>query len=149
MISEKLFEDMKAAMKSGDKPRLAAIRMLMAELKNARIAAGHELDEVEEQKVASAYAKKRKETVETYREAGRSDLAEKEQFEYDLVMAYLPPRMGEEELRSLIVAAINETGAEGMKDFGRVMKSVMASVGSQADGSEVSAMVKKLMTGKE
>jgi len=149
MISKKLSEDMKAAMKAGDKPRLSVIRMLMAELKNARIAAGHELDEAEEQKVANAYAKKRKETVETYKEVGRADLAEKEQFEYDLVMTYLPPRMGEDELKTLIAATIEETGAEGMKDFGGVMKAVMAVVGSQADGSVVSALVKKSMTEKK
>lgn len=149
MISKKLMEDMKAAMKSGDKPRLSVIRMLMAELKNARIAAGHDLEDGEEQKVVNAYAKKRKETVATYKEAGRTDLADKEQFEYDLAISYLPPRMDEAELEALIVAKIEETGAEGMQDFGRVMKAVMEDVGSKADGSEVSALVKKTMTGKK
>jgi uncharacterized protein YqeY len=149
MISKKLAEDMKAAMKSGDKPRLSLIRMLMAELKNARIAAGEDLEEGEEQKVVSAYAKKRKETVAIYKEAGRTDLADKEQFEYELAISYLPPRMDVQELETLIAAKIEETGADGMKDFGRVMKAVMDIVGSKADGSEVSALVKKTMTGKQ
>ncbi|MEJ2720259.1 MAG: GatB/YqeY domain-containing protein, partial [bacterium] len=136
-------------MKTGDKPRLSVIRMLMAELKNARIAAGHELSEQEEEKVVNAYAKKRKETVETYKEAGRADLADKEQFEHDVTMSYLPPRMDEEELRTLITAKIEETGAESMKDFGRVMKAVMEVVGSKADGSEVSALAKQIMSRKD
>lgn len=148
MISEKLREDMKTAMKTGEKARLSVIRMLMAELKNARIAAGHELSEQEEEKVVNAYAKKRKETVETYTEAGRADLAEKEQFEHDFTMSYLPPRMDEDELETLITAKIEETGAESMKDFGRVMKAVMEVVGSKADGSEVSALAKQIMSRK-
>jgi uncharacterized protein YqeY len=149
MISKKLVEDMKAAMKSGDKPRLSVIRMLMAEIKNARIAAGQDLEEGEEQKVVSAYAKKRKETGAIYKEAGRTDLADREQFEYELAISYLPPRMDAAEIEALILAKIEETGAEGMKDFGRVMKAVMEIVGSSADGSEVSALVKKTMAEKK
>jgi uncharacterized protein YqeY len=118
----------------------------LSELKNAQIAAGHELSEQEEQKVVSSYAKKRKETVDTYKEAGRSDLADKEAAEYELTVSYLPPQLGEDELIDLINAKIGETGAEGMKDFGRVMKAVMAEVGGKADGSYVSALVKNLMS---
>ncbi|UCG53093.1 MAG: GatB/YqeY domain-containing protein, partial [Candidatus Latescibacterota bacterium] len=81
-----------------------------------------------------------------YKEAGRSDLAEKEEYEYDLTISYLPPQMDEDELVSLIGAKIEETGAQGMKDFGRVMKAVMEVVGGRADGSAVSALVKNLMS---
>ncbi|UCG50832.1 MAG: GatB/YqeY domain-containing protein [Candidatus Latescibacterota bacterium] len=107
MISENLVQDMKVAMKSGDKVKLGVIRMLLSELKNAQIAAGHELSEQEEQKVISSYAKKRKETVETYKEAGRSDLAEKEEYEYDLTISYLPPQMDEDELVNIIADSMN------------------------------------------
>ena len=145
MISTRLTEDMKLAMKARDKSRLSVIRMLLAELKNTLIAARHELSEEEEEKVVSSYAKKRKEMMDTYKGMERSDLVEKEKFEYDLTMSYLPAQMDRVELRKVVAAKIEETGAEGMKDFGRVMKAVMASVGSRAEGSIVSATVKEIM----
>jgi uncharacterized protein len=146
MIAKKLAEDMKIALKSGDKARLSVIRMLLSELKNAEIAAAHELTDEEEEKVVAAYAKKRLETMETYKQAGRADLLEKEKGEYDVTVSYLPPRIEEGELQKIVLQKIEETGAQGMKDFGRVMKAVMASVGSRADGSAVSAMVKRVMS---
>lgn len=149
MISTRLNEDMKLAMKSRAKDRLSVIRMLLAELKNARIALGHELSEEEEEKVIASYAKQRKETMDTYKDSDRDDLAAKEEFEYELTMSYLPPRMEQKELEDLVVAKIEETGAGGMKDFGRVMKAVMASVGSRADGSIVSATVKRIMNDRK
>ena len=97
MISKKLTEDMKAAMKSRDKVKLSVIRMLLADLKNASIAAGEDLTEEQEEKVVAAYAKKRKESMETYEKAGRPDIVEKEQVEYDITVSYLPPQMEEEE----------------------------------------------------
>ncbi len=137
---------MKAAMKSGEKERLSVIRMLLSELKNAEIAAAHKLSAEEEEKVVASYAKKRQEAVEAFKQAGRPDLFEKEQREHAVTVSYLPPRMTEEELVGLVAEKIQETGAQGMKDFGRVMKSVMAAVGSRADGSVVSATVKKVMS---
>ena len=148
MISKTLTEDMKSAMKSGDKVRLGVIRMLIAEIKNARIAAGEDLSEEQEEKIIAAYAKKRKETMETYKEAGRPDLVEKEKIEFDITMSYLPAQLDDDELKKIVRAKVAEAGAESMKDFGRVMKAVMAEVGSRADGSAVSAMVKTVMNEK-
>jgi uncharacterized protein YqeY len=148
MISKKLTEDMKAAMKSGDRERLGVIRMLLSELKNAEIAAQHGLSQEEEEKVVASYAKKRQESMDTYQQAGRTDLFEKERREYATTMSYLPPRLGDEELAKIVGEKIGETGAQGMKDFGKVMKAVMAVVGSRADGSAVSAAVKKIMSEK-
>ncbi len=147
MISEKLIEDMKLAMKSGDKTRLSVIRMLRAELKNAQIAAGETLSDELEEKVVAAYAKKRKESMAQYLEGGRKDLADKEKAEYGITLSYLPPRMEEEELTALIKAQIEETGASGTRDFGTVMKAVMQAGGSRVDGSVVSGLVKKLLGG--
>jgi hypothetical protein len=148
MISKKLAEDMKTAMKSGDRERLGVIRMLLSELKNAEIAAQHELSLEEEEKVVASYAKKRQESIDTYKQAGRPDLYEKEQREYATTVSYLPPRLGDDDLAKIIVEKIGETGALGAKDFGKVMKAVMASVGSRADGSAVSAAVKKILSEK-
>lgn len=148
MITKKLSEDMKIAMKSGDKEGLGVIRMLLAELKNAALASPEKLTSDEEERVLAGYAKKRLEAVEAYKQAGRTDLWEKEQREYEITTSYLPPRLSEEELVKIIAGKIEETGAEGAKDFGRVMKAVMASVGSRADGAVVSAAVKKVLVNK-
>jgi hypothetical protein len=146
MIAKKLTDDMKIAMKSGDKAKLGVIRMLLSELKNAEIAAARGLTNEEEEKVVAGYAKKRLETMDTYKQAGRADLFEREKNEHEITVSYLPPRIEDDELQKLIAQKIEETGAQGMKDFGRVMKAVMASVASRADGSVVSAMVKKVMS---
>jgi len=145
MITKQLMEDMKTAMKSGEKERLGVIRMLLSELKNARLASSAELEEGDEQKVLAAYAKKRLEAMEAYKQAGRMDLFEKERREHQITASYLPPPLGEEELSRLAREKIQETGAAGMKDFGRVMKAVMAAVGGQADGAFVSAVVRKVL----
>ena len=147
MISEKLIADMKDAMKSGDKPRLGVIRMLRAEFKNAQIAAGEELSEEQEQKIVASYAKKRKEAKEQAEQLGREDLAEKEKFEHSVAMSYMPAQLDEALLLSIVKEKIEETGAEGPKDMGKVMKAVMAAVGGQADGSTVSSLVKKTLIG--
>jgi len=147
MILDRLKDDMKMAMKSGDKLRLGVVRMLMAELKNARIAAMKDLTEQEEEKVLASYARKRKESIEKYLEGGRRDLAEKEEKEYEITVSYLPEQLGEDELKAIIRKHIDELGASGKQDFGRVMKSVMEEVGSRAEGAKVSATLRELLAG--
>ncbi|MGD8413864.1 MAG: GatB/YqeY domain-containing protein [Candidatus Latescibacterota bacterium] len=144
MILEALTEDMKAAMKAGDKGRLGTIRMLMSEIKNARISKGEDLTEAEEQKVLVTYAKKRKEAIENARDCGRDDLVAKEQAEYETTMAYLPAQLDEDELKAIVRKHVEASGG-GKQAFGQVMKAVMEEVGGQADGKTVSAMVKELM----
>jgi len=147
MISDKLREDMKAAMKAGDKARLSVIRLLLADLKYARIARGEDLSEAEEEKVLASFAKKRKEAIEAYRGGGRDEMADKEQAEHDMCVAYLPEQLGDDEVRALIRDAVEATGANGPKDFGLVMKKVMESAGSRADGKTVSALVREILNG--
>lgn len=147
MISEKLIADMTAAMKSGDKTRLSVIRMLRAELTNAQIAAGKPLSEEEEQRVLASYAKKRKEAGEQCQQLGRTDLADKEEIEYAITMSYLPRQLGETELASIIGKKIDEVGAQGVQDMGKVMKAVRETVGNRAEGSLVAALVKKALSG--
>jgi uncharacterized protein YqeY len=144
MITDQLKEDMKTAMKAGEKTRLGTIRMLLSELKYARIAKGDDLAEEDEHKVLASYAKKRKESIEKYGEGGRQDLVDKEQAEYDITMGYLPEPMGEDELKKIIQKHIEASGG-GMQAFGQVMKGVMAEVSGQADGRQVSALVKQLL----
>ncbi len=146
MIIDRLSEDMKTALKAGDKPRLSVVRMLLSELKNARIAKGEDLDEAAEQKVLGSYAKKRKEAIESARDGGRDELADKETFEYEVTMSYLPQQMGEDDIKAIIQKHIDSSDATGNQAFGLVMKSVMAEVGSQADGKVVSALVRQLLS---
>jgi uncharacterized protein YqeY len=144
MIIDRLREDMKTAMKEGAKERLGTIRMLINELKNARINSGEDLTEADEQKVLASYAKKRREMIDTYRENGREDLEQKETAELEITMSYLPEQMSEDELKAIIEKHIAESGG-GKQAFGAVMKAVMAEVGSKADGKTVSALVKQLI----
>jgi uncharacterized protein YqeY len=147
MIIDQLREDMKAAMKSGDKPRLGVVRMLISELKNARINSGADLDDAAEQKVLSSYAKKRKEAMEAARDGGREEIAEREQYEYDVVTSYLPAQLSEDDLRAIIERHVAAVGADaGPKAFGEVMKAVMAEVGPSADGKMVSALVREMLS---
>ena len=144
MIIDKLREDMKTAMKEGDKARLGTIRMLINELKNERINGGRELSDADEERVLASYAKKRREMIETYRETGREDLEKKETAEYELTMSYLPEQLGEDELKAIVEKHIAASGGD-RQAFGQVMKAVLAEVGSRADGKTVSAMVKQLL----
>ncbi len=144
MIIDRLTEDMKTAMKAGDKTRLGTIRMLMSELKNAKIAKGDDLDEAEEQKILASYAKKRKESIAAARDAGREEMAGQEEQEHKITMEYLPEQIGEDDLRGIVQRHIEASGGGGQA-FGLVMKAVMAEVGSQADGRTVSALVKEML----
>ena len=144
---ERLTADMKAAMKAGDKERLGVIRMLISELKNARIAAGGDLDEATAEKVIASYARKRREAIEAAREAGRDEHAERERFEYEVTMEYAPAPLEEDALRELVRKHVDAVGATGPAAFGAVMKAVLAEAGSRADGKTVSALVREMLPG--
>lgn len=145
-LLEKLQEEMKAAMKSGQKERLSVIRMLISEIKKVQIDKKKELTDEEIIEVLQRYAKQRKESIKQYREAGREDLAQKEEFELKVVQEFLPQPLSEEELEKVIDETISELGASSMKDMGKVMKAVMEKVKGRADGSAVSAIVKKKLS---
>lgn len=145
MIKDKLTEDMKTAMKSGDKLRLGVVRMLLSELKNERIAQGKDLDDAAERKVLNGYAKKRRESMEAARAGGREEIAAREQQEFDITMSYLPRQLSEDEIRTVVRRHVDSAGATGPQAFGVVMKSVMAEIGGQADGKLISALVRELM----
>ena len=145
MIKEQLNEDMKTAMKAGDKLRLSVVRMLMSELKNEKIAKGAELDEASERRVLTSYAKKRKEAMDAARAGGREEIAQREQAELDITMSYLPKQLSDDELRAVVRKVVDASGATGASAFGVVMKSVMAEVGGQADGKVISSLVRELL----
>ncbi|SNZ06252.1 hypothetical protein SAMN06265182_0614 [Persephonella hydrogeniphila] len=145
-LLKKLQEDMKTAMKSGDKDRLSVIRMLISEIKKVQIDKKKELSDEEIIDVLQRYAKQRKESIKQYREAGREDLAQKEEFELKVVQEFLPQPLSEEEIEKIVDETIAQLGASSMKDMGKVMKAVMEKVKGRADGSTVSGIVKKKLS---
>lgn len=140
---QQLTDDMKAAMKSGDKLKLSAIRMLRAAIKDKEIELGHGLDEAEAQAVANRLVKQRNEAAKQYAVAGREDLQEKELAEAAVFQAYLPEPLSDDELTAIIEAAIAETGAASMRDMGKVMGVVKAQAEGRADMGKLSAIVKE------
>jgi len=138
-----LQEEMKSALKAGDKEKLSVIRMLISEIKKVQIDKQKELTDDEIVQVLQKYAKQRKESIKQYTQAGRKDLAEKEQRELEIVSKFLPEALDENEIEKIVSKVITETGASSMKDMGKVMKKVMEEVKGRADGSVVSKIVKE------
>ncbi len=141
-LEKRLLQDMKAAMKAGDKLRLETIRSLRAQLKNAQIEKGGELTEAEQIQVLMKAAKKRKESIEQFRAVGREDRAEVEAQELALIEAYLPPQMTPQEIARLVDQVIQQVHAAGPKDMGRVMGALMPRVKGRAEGKLVQQIVK-------
>ena len=137
---QKAQEDVKTAMKSGDKERVGALRMIVDALqKEAKLGKGDEVAVLQREK------KKRLEAADAYRDAGRSEQAEAESFEAELISAYLPEQLSDEELNRLATEAVQETGATEPKQMGEVMKVVMPKVAGRADGKRVSAAVREAL----
>ena len=145
-LEERLLEDMKTGMKSGDKLAVETLRMLRSQIKNASIAKGEDLSEDDVIGVLSKEAKKRKESLALFKEGGRKDLVEKEQKELDLITSYLPEALSDDELLGIVQNAIDESGAEGLRDMGKVMGLVMPKVKGRADGKMVQELVKKKLS---
>lgn len=141
--SERIQQDVKTAMRERDRPRLGALRMLGAALKNGEIEAGRPLEEQEEQTILRRQLKQREESAEAFRKAGREDQAAAEAAEAAVVRDYLPQPLSPEELQKIVDAAIQETGATGMRDMGRVMGRATQLSDGRAEGRELSALVKE------
>ena len=135
-----------SAMKSGDKGRLAAVRLILAKLKDKdielRTAASVPDDDVLVVDVLQKMAKQRRESITLYEQGGRTELAEVEKSELAVIEEFLPNQMGEDEVRAAIQAVIAETGAAGMKDMGKVVAALKAKHGSQLDMGKASGLVK-------
>jgi uncharacterized protein YqeY len=142
-LAEKIPEDLKAAMKAGDKARLSVLRMLRAALENERIAKREELDDDDAIRVVTREVKRRREAAQQYRDSGVEDRALAEEAEAEILAAYLPAALPEEELAAAIDEIIAETGAKTMKDMGRVMKEVMARYRGRVDGKLVQQKVRE------
>jgi len=144
-LKDRIADDMRAAMKERDQVRVSTLRMLMAAVKNAEVqgAQARELSDAEVLDVVGREAKRRKEAIEAYSGAGRTDLVDKETAELGVLQGYLPEALSDEELARLVDEVIAETGASTPRQMGDVMKVLMPKVRGRADGAAVSAMVKQ------
>lgn len=139
-------ESIKAAMKEGDKPKVAALRMVVCELQNEAKRTRSDLDESAEQAVLRRELKKRQESVEAFRAGGREDLVGFEEYAAGLIEGLLPEQMDEAELSTLIDRVIADTGAGSARDMGKVMSAVMAQGGARVDGKVASRLVKERLS---
>jgi hypothetical protein len=145
-VLTELQEQIKEAMKAGDKERVSALRMVVCELQNEAKRTRTQLDEASELAVLRRELKRREESIEAFRAGGREDLAEHEEFAARLIEDLLPEQMGEAELSALIEKVVVETGASSGKDMGKVMAAVMAQGGVRVDGKLASRLVKERLS---
>ncbi|MBC8524469.1 MAG: GatB/YqeY domain-containing protein [Chlorobium phaeobacteroides] len=150
VIKKRIDQDLKEAMKSGEKNRLNTIRAIRAALleKEVSIRVGGiaELTEEQELEVVLSLAKKRKDSMQQYQDAGRQDLADTEKAELAIIETYLPARMSDKEVEAAVREIIGQVGATSMKDMGKVMGAVMQKLKGKADGGKVQEFVKSVLS---
>jgi uncharacterized protein len=141
-LKEQITEDMKSALRAGEKERLATIRMILAAIKQREVDERIQLDDSQVLAAVEKMIKQRKEAITQFESGGRADLVAKESAEIALLQAYLPAQLSDTEIDSLIAAAIASTGAASIKDMGKVMGVVKAQAQGKADMGKVSARIK-------
>ncbi|MGZ4145745.1 MAG: GatB/YqeY domain-containing protein [Actinomycetota bacterium] len=141
MLRDRIADEMRASMKAREQTRTSTLRMLMAAMKNTQVEKGHELDDDEVIDVIARETKRRRESIDAFANAGRTELVEKETAELAVLESYLPERLSDDELAALVDESIAETGASSPKEMGQVMKALMPKLRGRADGAAVSAMV--------
>jgi len=144
-LKDRLQEDLKAAMKSGDIARRDAIRLIASAIKQEEVDGQKTLSDEDVIALLMREAKKRRDSIEEARRFGRADTVEREQFELSLIESYLPQQLSREELEAEIQRAIEETGAKSAKEIGNVMKVLMPRIKGRADGKLVNEMLKTLL----
>jgi hypothetical protein len=147
MLKQRIQDDMKAAMKAGEKRKRGILRLILAAIKQREVDERIELDDTQILAVLDKMVKQRRDSIEQYTKAEREDLAEQERFEVGICQEYLPEALGEEELIALVDEAIASTGAASMKDMGRVMGQVKPKAQGRADMGAVSKLVKARLAG--
>lgn len=147
-LKQRITDDMKSAMRAGEKRRLAVIRLIQAAIKQREVDERIEaLDDAQVIAVLDKMVKQRRESLEQYEKAGRSDLAEQESYELQVLQGYLPEGLSEAEIDELIEAAIREAGAGSIKDMGKIMRLLKARAQGRADMGAVSAKVRARLGG--
>ena len=145
-LNDQVSADISAAMKAKDAPRLSALRMVKAAIMNKGVEKGRDLEDAEVLQVVASLVKQRRDSIEQFGKAGRTDLVEKESAEIVVLEHYLPPAASADEIAAAVASAIAETGAASAKDMGKVMKAVMPKLaGKSADGRAVNEAVRRAL----
>lgn len=142
---QRVEQDLKEAMKAGDKPRVSTLRMLLTEIKNERIRKGSALDEGDLAPLVRKAIKQRHEAAEQFRKGGREESAESEEREAEILEAYMPEQADEEEIRAAVESFVAEHDLSGPAAMGRVMGAMMQHFGARADGSVVSRIARQVL----
>jgi uncharacterized protein YqeY len=145
-LAEQLNEDMKQAMKSGDKFRLSTIRLIRAAVKNQEIELRHPLDDSEVIQVVSRELKQRRDSLQDFQRAGRDDLVANVSSEIDIISQYLPEQLTEEEIKVIVKQTMQETGASSKAELGKLMGALMPKVKGRADGRLVNQIVQQSLS---
>ncbi len=145
-LLDQLNNDLKIAMKSGDKHRTETLRNLKSAIKYAQIESGGEMNDQDVQAVIAKQAKQRRDSIDEFKKGGRQDLVEQETAELEILESYLPEQMSEDEIRTRVQATIADLGVTDMKGMGQVMKQVMAGLKGQADGKVVNRIVRESLS---
>jgi uncharacterized protein YqeY len=141
-LKARITEDMKTAMRARDAERLGAIRLLLAAIKQREVDERIELSDAEVVAVIEKMLKQRRDSISQFEAAKRTDLADKEKFEVSILQTYMPTALSEAEVADMVIAAIAETGAAGVKDMGKVMAVIKPRVAGRADMGKVSTLIK-------
>jgi uncharacterized protein YqeY len=141
-LKAKITEDMKSAMKAGDKDRLRVVRLILADINRVEVDSRQELDNAGIIAVMEKAVKQRRDSIEQFNKGGRADLSAIEQDELDVIQTYLPEQLSEDELTGLVNEIIAATGAESIRDMGKVMGAIKSRAAGKADMGAVGAMVK-------
>jgi len=146
-LMESISNDLTSALKAGEKEKLLILRMVKSAIKNAEIEKGDPLNDDEVSAVLRTFAKRAKDSIEQFSQGGRDELAKKEKAQLAVIEEYLPKQLSEDDLRGMIKDAIQEQGASGMKDMGKVMKALMIKAKGQVDGKVANNIVKEMLEG--
>ncbi len=142
---DRIQADLKAALKARDKERLSTLRLLLAEIKNEKIRAGKEVDDDTFARLVKKALKQRKDSAEQYRKGDRAELAAKEEREAEILGAYLPEQVGEDEIRSAVEEFVAAEGLSGPRGIGPVMKAMTARFGGAADGKTINQIARQVL----
>lgn len=154
-LKEDISKGIASSMKSGDKVRLATLRLLLAAVRSREMEAvklkkmelGEHLDDAGVQSVAITLTKQRRDSIDQFTKGGRTDLADNEAAEIKVLVDFIPPQLSPEEIKDAVKKAVESTGADSMKDMGKVMKAAMAELKGRADGKDVQAAVAEVLGG--
>jgi len=143
MLKQQIQGDMKTAMKSGEKRTLGTIRLILAAIKQIEVDTRNEVDDAQALTILDKMVKQRRDSIAQYEKAGRTELAEQEYFEIEVLKKYLPQPLSDDEITSMVAEAIASCGAESMRDMGKVMGQLKPKMQGRADMSAVSTLIKQ------